>query len=65
MYLAGFVVIARRRGFTRDFLDLFGLCLGWISTAVCISPLLVFNESVIAPAAGGEGIGVENYFRWL
>ena len=33
MYLAGFVVIARRRGFTRDFRDLFGLCLGWISTA--------------------------------
>ena len=25
MYLAGFVVIAWRRGFTRDFLDLFGL----------------------------------------
>ena len=59
MYLDGLVGIARRRGFRRDLLAPLWLCLRWISTAVCIKLMVVFSESV------REGIGVENYFRWL
>ena len=46
MYLGGLVGIARRQGFRRDLLAPLWLCLGWISTAVCINLLEVFSESV-------------------